>query len=261
MRYANIFLLRFQEIFTQRSKSLIFFLKALLNPFFMLFFWKGVGRNELFFSQSFILSYYLFAVVAYALLMSTIEEEVSTNDIEHGGLSQYLLKPFPYYWVKCIEELPYRLLQGFFGITTCGILVLLFNNFFQLPANAIDYLLVFIIFFFAYFLAFTFKMIIGIVTFWIEDPQAMYHVVDATILAFSGLVVPLQFMPESLGKIAEVFPFAYIIYFPAAALTGIFTQTDLLRILMVQVIWLIVLVFFYEFLWAKGVKKYTGVGQ
>jgi ABC-2 type transport system permease protein len=88
----------------------------------------------------------------------------------------------------------------------------------------------------------------------------MYHVVDAVILVFSGLVIPLQFMPDGLQTVAKILPFSYIVYYPAASLTGIFSEIELLQIILGQVIWLMICIAIFQLVWAKGIKKYTGVG-
>src|SRR5689334_7180600 len=100
MRYFRIFLLHFQQAFALRSRSLVWFGISLFNPVTFLIFWTGAynEKSTLFagWNLSYVSTYYFLLVIASSLLIVHIEEDISYWDIQQGGLSRYLLKPFSY---------------------------------------------------------------------------------------------------------------------------------------------------------------------
>lgn len=265
MRYVRILLLHLENMVEHRARSLVWFLIVLLNPLIMLLFWKGaldvnqgaIGGWQL----SSIATYYFLLVIAGAFLMSHIEEDIAERDIQEGGLVKYLVRPFSYYWMKLMEETPYRVLQGFYGIIACVIFFFLFGKFFNLGNSLIILLLSIVITLLAYFLAHTFKVIIGLVSFWVIDIRGLYQLVEITIAIFAGLVVPIELLPAQINQLAYALPFAYMIYFPIVAFQGKLASDQLLQVIAVQISWLTILYLVYRLLWNQGIRKFTGVGQ
>ncbi len=260
-RFFHILLLHFQDIFAHRSRSFVWFLISLINPLVLIFFWRGSGKIDVTFTPTVITSYYLTLVVADAMLMSHIEDEVSTEDILEGRLMQYILRPFPYYWFKWFREVTYRLLQGAYGIILWLFFSMLFGNFLHITENPISFVFACIGFILGFFLSFTFKMILGITGFWIRDTQASYQLVDAIILVFAGYIVPLHLMPSTFASIANTLPFAYMIYYPIILFQGTLPLQQVVQIILTQTFWLIFMIWCYYFVWQRGLKKFSGVGQ
>ena len=71
------------------------------------------------------------------MLSSHIEEDVAEFDIQQGDLVRYLIRPFPYYWIKFIEEIPYRILQGSYGIIIMITVAVFFGKFIYLTHDPI----------------------------------------------------------------------------------------------------------------------------
>ncbi len=132
MRILRIVALHFQQALQYRSRSFLWFLLALLNPAIYLLFWRAainsghiIGTKVIF---NDIASYYLLVVIAGALLIAHVEEDVAMIDIKQGELVKYLLKPYSYFWMKFIEEIPYRVIQGTYGWIGLLIMLLIFGN-------------------------------------------------------------------------------------------------------------------------------------
>lgn len=193
--------------------------------------------------------------------MSHIEEDIGEHDIQQGELVKYLLRPVSYYWMKFAEEIHYRVLQGAYGILTCLLLIFVFGPFFVLTSSPFILLLSIICTILAYFLAFNFKMIIGLLSFWIIENRGILQLTEIFMIIFAGYVMPLQLMPSWLQTLTHILPFAYMIYFPIAAFQGNLAFAELLVVIVKQIIWLIIFYSIYQILWIKGIKKFTAVGQ
>lgn len=264
MRYVRIFILHFQDAFVNRGRSFIWFLLSLLNPLMVLFFWRGAfqGGKEPLIGWSFqsITTYYLLLVVAGSFLQVHIEEDVARRDIQSGFLSQYLLRPFPYILMKYFSELPWRLIQGFFGVVILIIFSLFFENLsFVHDVGSIAASLLIIIL--ASLISFFFKMIVGLSALWIIEYHGLQELISVIDVIFAGFIMPLALFPPLMKTIAYILPFAYIIYFPVISLLGKLTGPEVLKTISIQIMWLVVFWLMYKQIWRKGVKKFSGLGQ
>ncbi len=265
MRSLRIFSLHFQQIFEYRSRSFVWFIKAAISPLISLVFWIGVlrGSNSLppEWTFSTITSYYFILIIATALLTAHIEEVVAKEDIQEGRLVKYLLKPFSYFWTNFFIETPFRVLQGSMAIVASLLLIFLFKVNFAFSNDATVLLLSFVISILAYFLSFLFKMIIGLLAFWLIDTHGFYQMVDAVLLVFAGYIIPINLLPKYLENLSYILPFSYMIYFPITAFQGKYGVLNLFQIISFQIIWLLIFYVIYKFLWKEGIKKFTAIGQ
>lgn len=265
MRYARIFLLHFQDTFNNRAAAFVWGLLPFLSTISIFIFWIGAFHEKGNFiknwSLSYISSYYLLLIVTGSFLIVHIEQNVAKFDIQGGELTKYLLKPFSYFWFKFFQELPWRIVEStfaFFVLITSFLFLgslISFNNSFE------TLILSFIIFLFAFFISFMFKMILGISALWITDFSGLSELIEVIMLVFAGLVIPLDFLPNILKTIAYVLPFSYIIYFPVIAILGKLSFFAAIKIIGVQMFWLSALSLIYSFLWKKGIRKFTAFGQ
>ncbi len=261
MRYVRLFSLFFQHVSEQRARTFVWFILSIYSPVIMILFWRGAATTASGWNASTITSYYLLLVVAGAMLMSHIEDDVARIDIQEGGLSAYLLKPFSYYWIKFCGELPWRAFQGIFGVVSFTIILLFFHVKVSIDFNSFSLLGALLMALFAYMISFTYKMILGMLAFWFTDISGVYQLSEMLIFIFAGYIVPLRLYPDVFSHIGYMLPFSYIVYFPIAALQGTLSQIDMVKIFSIQIGWIIGLYFLYSWMWKKGIKVYTGVGQ
>lgn len=264
-RYFKILALHFEHVFENRLRSFIWFVVTFFNPFLVILFWRGAltGNKEIAPGWNFttLTSYYFLVVVAGAFLISHIEEDISEFDIRGGELVRYLVKPFPYYWIKLIEELPYRFLQGMYGVITLIILYLFFGRFITISHDPLTLAASILIMLFAAFISNTLKQILGLCALWVTDIRGLYEVLEVGQVIFAGFLIPIILLPAQMKTIANVLPFAYIIYYPVSAFIGQLNYVELLRVIGIQSFWLAGLIIIYGFVWRNGIKKFTAIGQ
>jgi len=73
MRYVKLFLLGFQDMLSDRSRLLVWFLIGVISPLILLTFWRGT-KGVAGWTPNEISSYYFLVIVAGALLISHHEE-------------------------------------------------------------------------------------------------------------------------------------------------------------------------------------------
>lgn len=265
MRTVRIFFLHFEGILDQRTRSLVWFLIPLIDQLLFIVFWKGalIGKSEIAtgWSLSSISSYYFLLIIAAALLMCHIEEDVSEEDIKQGNLVKYLTRPFSYYWLKFFEEIPYRLLQGSYGIILYVLLIIFFGNFVVNAKDPFAFLPAIIIAIFALFISFTYKMMLGLSALWVTDVGGLFQLDEMIMLIFAGFILPLELLPKTLFNIANILPYSYMIYYPVLAFEGKLEYVQMLQVIGIQAMWLFVLVLLYKYVLSVGIKRFSGVGN
>ncbi|MFA5136633.1 MAG: ABC-2 family transporter protein [Patescibacteria group bacterium] len=264
MGLLNIISLHFQQVFHHRLRSLVWFFIPLLNNLVLILFWSGALKNTIADPNWTIYTattYYFLLTIANAMLSSHIEEDVANYDIQQGELVRYLIRPFPYYWIKFIEEIPYRILQGSYGIILLIFFSLFFGTYIRITANPLILFFSFIIAVFAFFITFTIKMNLGLSAFWFKDSRGFFELVTITLIIFSGGVVPLYLLPQAVQIISYILPFSYTAFFPIIAVQGKLQIFQLFQVIAMQLVWLGILIGLNRVLWKKGIKKFTAIGQ
>lgn len=264
MRLWRIFLLHFQDTITEWSRSIVWLLIPLINGSFFMLFWSSAlqtNKNVLpGWDANSIMTYYILLIILGAAVQSHIEEKIDV-DIRQGNIINYLLKPFPFYWAMFLNELPYRLLQGGYAFLVYLVLAILSPVFRIYYPDFLTALLAILIVICAHFLMHTYKMILGMVTFWTTDNKGIVDTSTVVILFFAGFNLPLAFLPPFLMHVAYALPFSYFIYFPIISLQGKLAVPELTTILLTQLIWLGIFVVIYKIMLRYGLRKFTAVGQ
>jgi ABC-2 type transport system permease protein len=255
-----MFFLQFQEVFEARSRIIVYFLLGCITPLILILFWRGVKTIPGWTSAE-ISSYYLFVIILGAVLMCHQEDHVADIDIKEGGLTAYLLKPYSYLKLKFLNEICYRLLQGIIGSIVLLLFIFLFPSLFVIANSPQILLLSFVVAINALALTFLFKMIVGLLAFWMTETTGVFETTEVILTLTSGILMPLTLLPLWLEKIVYFLPFAYMIYFPVTAFEGRLPVATLVQVIGVQFMWIIFFYIFYKNLWRAGVKKYTAVGQ
>lgn len=256
MQLIRLFRLYFLSVLQHRARMLVWFLISLLNPLLLILFWGGTGKLN-----SGLVSYYLLLIIAGALLMSHIEEDISEFDIKNGDLVTYLLKPYPYYWLKFYSEATYRITEGAYGIIAFLVLIPFFVSSIDLTTNFLQLILAVIIAGLAFLLSFSYKMVLGMISFWTTDIGGLFQVSDIVIITLAGYILPIAMMPQPISTIATIFPFSYMIYYPIAAFSNQLTLITELKVILIQIVWIIIFNFIYRKMWNMGIKKFSAVGQ
>lgn len=262
MRFFRMFLLHCQQVFEYRGRSLVWFIISLVGPLTMILFWNGAAQSshgQLQFAT--IASYYLLLIPIGTALTSHVDEDIAYDDIKDGQLTRYLTRPVSFYWIKFLEEVPNRLLQGLYGVLIILGISFFFPSITLFSQNPFSIVLTCIILFLGYLMSFTYKILIGFVAFWLTDIGGFLQFENMLWYILTGYLMPLSLLPQWLGNIALVSPFSYMLYYPLLAVQGSLPITQLLFTIFIQLCWMGIMLLFYQILWTMGIKKYTAVGQ
>lgn len=264
MRYFRILLLYFEDTMTSWTRSLVWLLIPLINGGFFMLFWHAAFTSNRYvlpgWDSTTTMVYYLLLIIFSALINAHIEEKIEL-DIRQGDIVQYLLKPYPYFLAMFFSELPYRIIQGGFALLLYLSIAFFYPALWLQPLDVLRGILVFLIIVIAMILSQTFKVVLGLIAFWTKDNKGIADTVTVLIIFFTGMNLPIVFMPLWLQQIAFSLPFPYLIYFPIIGMQGKLSAAECLNVIGIQLAWLILFVALYKILLKQGLRKFTAVGQ
>lgn len=265
MRLFRILSLYFHYAWSSKAENLVYFLMAFINPITAMLFWSGAFKDsqlsQLGWTLPEIITYYILLATAGSMLMAHIEYEVAYQDIYQGYLSQYLTRPYSYFSLNLLSEIPWRLIQGCFGLLFLYIFSLFFRGNVIVVHDPFGIIGCISIAVLAFLLSFIFKMMVGLTALWTTDFSGMENLVEVTILVLAGFVLPLSLFPQNILYIMVHQPFAYIIYFPVLAMIGKLSSVQIVETIFFQCCWIAVFYLMYRLMWIRGIKKFTGVGN
>ncbi|MEI6532603.1 MAG: ABC-2 family transporter protein [Candidatus Roizmanbacteria bacterium] len=265
-RFFTLFRLHFDSAFQQRGRSFVWFLASIIPPVLLMMYWNSVMKSTQnpvasMITPAFITSYYVYYSIAISVFVAHVEYEIAEIDIKRGELSRYLVRPYPYIWLKFFEELPWKLIQGSFGLITAICFFLFFPKLLSLPHDIFFVVGAFLIAISAYILCFMYKMVLGMCAFWLEDIQGIGQISEIVMVIFGGSIMPLILMPEWLRVVCNSMPFAYFLYYPIASFQGVLSQTEVFAVLGIQWMWIGFFMGLYMILWRAGLKIFTASGS
>lgn len=265
MRYVRIFLIHFEDAIVDRSRSFVWFLIALINPLMLLLFWRGaiLEKPEAYgqWNVPSVVSYYFLLIIAGAFLQVHIDEKIAYTDIQQGALANYLTRPFSYLVWNFFIELPYRIIQGSFGIMVFLIGSAVIGHIIAIANDPMVLFLAIIVVLLGFLISFLFKMILGLSALWTTDFSGLTNFIEVVTLVLGGFILPIHLFPQLLQRISFGFPFVYMFYFPIIAVMGRLGITELLQLIATQFVWVMGLGLMYRFVWNRGIRLFTAIGQ
>lgn len=244
------------NFFLWRFRSFVFFLT-------LIFFWLAIFGNRqefLGYQKSQMLTY----VVGIAFLRTIILGSRSADlgpQIRSGELTKFLLKPMKTTKLWFTKDVVDKLLNFFFVIGEIAIVLLILKFSLYFPQSIATYFPFLVLFLLAIFLYFFLSFTLSVVAFWTEEIWATRWLFGIIFLEFlAGAYFPLDVLPSWLTKIIYLSPFPYLVFFPMKVWLEQLTTFEIIKAILVCLIWLIFFWWLSSYLWKKGVKNYGAYG-
>jgi viologen exporter family transport system permease protein len=140
------------------------------------------------------------------------------EDVRTGAIAVHLLRPLSYPLYRLWTTLGERAVRFALNALVGGILALVMVGPIGVrPAGVAMFLLAlplaFVIDFLGYF-------VIGLGAFWLENTSGLTLIYSRLTMMLGGMMLPLSLFPASVQRVAEVLPFASVLYGPARTLVA-----------------------------------------
>jgi len=159
--------------------------------------------------------------------------------IRDGSIANDLLRPLnpQRYWLAFdLGRAPYHFL--FRGLPPFVLGALVFELHYPSPLDALAFLLSLAL---AVVISFGFRFIYNSVAFWLLDFRGIVTLSTTVIVFFSGMAVPLRFMPRALRELCYTLPFGSVIQTPVDIWLGKRDGAALAGVLTLQAFWALAL--------------------
>ncbi len=261
-KYWRFFQASFQISFSYRFAILIRMIRDFLMVLFFIVLWQALFKGKQLiggFTFAGMVSYYILGK-ALDQLYTFDPANVMARHVRTGDLSNFLIKPVNYTGYLGSFIFGRRLARTFLTIIASIIIILAFPDFIGRPAGMIE-LAAFIIFAaLAWILMFSVSFLIGGLSFWSTETENIRAGIEQLMLILGGLWIPLNLLPEGIGKILSPLPFKYLYYFPIRVFLGKVNTSDMITGLLTDLAWVVFFLFCGSVLWRKGLKRYGAYG-
>lgn len=208
------------------------------------------------FSREYYLSYVTWAVFFSRIAANWMYEFRMIQEVESGSINSILVRPMKLYEYYLGQFLGYKFLSAFFSLWLPAILALMIGgttDFLRLP---LAILLVFV------YVVFTYTLSFCLVTLAFQFTKVNSFTVTKNFFIWlaSGELFPLDLLPVKLQIVASYLPFSSACYVPVGFLTHRLGYVDLVRGLIVTILWTGVLGGLASINWHRGLRNYSGTG-
>lgn len=220
------------------------------------FFWKALFKNADNMNGVTVdtmLTYTVVSSMVSVLLTTNVENRI-TDSVKKGSIAIDLMRPVNIYMVFFAENLGSiiaLIFQNLLPIFIIGSLLIKL----PLPNSVADGLLFVISMILAFFINWFLAVIFGMWAFKVIEMSALIQVKKHLIRLLSGSIIPIWFFPNWIRTILECIPFAYIYQMPISIYVGQYTRESLIRGLIIQLIWVVVLFAVAKILEQKATKS------
>jgi ABC-2 type transport system permease protein len=193
----------------------------------------------------------------YFLIAEMIElgkfrhDERISEEVKDGSIAYTLIRPYNYLAYHFFNGLGESLVKMVLIFLLGLPIVLFYAGFPHITLQSSAAFL--IVLFLAVLLDFCMASIIGLLAFVVEDTFPFRLIYQKLIFIIGGLLIPLDFLPLGLQRIARLLPFSQVTYAPAKMFVA-FDWPFFMETLVYQFFWIAGMgaFLFLQYRWAKG---------
>jgi ABC-2 type transport system permease protein len=104
-------------------------------------------------------------------------------------------------------------------------------------------------------ISFSWRFLFNLSAFWTPDARGIGRMAFTLSWFMSGFIMPLRFFPEGFRRLCEMTPFPSMVNTVVEVYPGVLTGPELLRALLVQVLWIGVLIALCSVTLRSGVRR------
>lgn len=262
-KYISLLSIGAKDALTNRGELLLWSLIDAMPLIAMLVLWISAygDKTEIAgYTKTALVSYYLIGYIFQDLTGAYFEESM-LNQIRQGTIVSALIKPISLKIGVVIREIGWRIATLISSVIPIIILSIFFAKdvITRIDMNYLALIPLFIIL--AYLMESVYSLMVVALGFTFEEAYSLSHLKWMLGWLFSGSMMPFEFMPEWLAKLAMILPFQFRYYVPVNIIQGQLSVTAVLLKFTFGLGWLLVLILLLDILWKFNIKRFTAVGN
>ena len=254
----------FERNLSYKANAIIFFFGDIVVLSVTYYLWKAVYSSS---AENIMNGFTYNEMIVYVILsfitQTFISQDVTytiAREVMNGSIVSNLVKPISYEKRMFFEGLG-SVLYNFFLVFIVGFIVVLMVNISNGESlKPINILLYFFSVILSYFINFFYSYALGLLTFKITNMWGVTQIMSAITSLFSGALIPISFFPKWAQMVFNFFPFKSIVYTPCMIFQGKLNSVEIAEALILQVLWVIIMVFIGKIMYNALIKKLTILG-
>jgi ABC-2 type transport system permease protein len=250
------------EQWQYRANLMMYLLFWLVSPVIYLAIWTSIANskgNVQGLTANDFITYYMTLLIVDQIT-SNIVIHTFAYKIQDGTLSGELIRPIhPMLTNALVNNIAFKALTIIGFIPVWIILFFLFKPDYS-SVTLIGVLLAIPIMVMGFLIGYLLTATITSLAFWTTRVYSIHDFYFALSLLFSGQFVPLTLMPKIIQNIARYLPFQFQLYNPIQLILGKLSTAQIIQGYVTAGIWLIVAINLFNWVWRRGVKRFSAVG-
>jgi ABC-2 type transport system permease protein len=264
-KYLTVFAVDWQNQFIYRLNFILWRVRNILRLLMIYFLWNGIfttNNSIAGYSRPEMLTYVFLVLVITSIVLSAPSADSIGGEIGSGDLSNYLVKPISYlkYWFT--RDLSSKLLNLSFALVEICLLWVILKPEIYISPNPLIWLATLVSLGFATPIYYLINASARFVSFWMpENTWGLSFMVIVFMEMTSGMIFPIDVLPDLAQKILQFTPFPYLIFYPASIFLGKIEGWNLFWILFQSGLWTLILIGITKLIWSKGLHVYSSEGR
>ncbi|MEM8732633.1 MAG: ABC-2 family transporter protein [Planctomycetota bacterium] len=207
-----------------------------------------------------VVAYYLLSMVGRAFSSMPGLATTTAKQIREGEIKKYLIQPIDMIGFFLLGRIAHKVAYYTVATLPFALVFFLCRGYFggwPEPQVIVAFLISLIL---AFLLGFFMDLCVGLIGFWFLEVSSLMFIYMLLNFFLSGHMFPLDWLPEPWYSIVEWLPFKYLAYFPAALFLGKIPASEVWYHLAIEAAWLVGMIAIARFLYARGVRRYSGFG-
>lgn len=259
-KYVAIGRAELLDALQEKGEVFIWMLLAIIPVFVMSSVWIANKQYLTTLSLPQIITYYI-VTVAFGWVTEFWFDENLHDEVRTGQFSRFLLRPLHLPFAFIFQNIGRKLFSIPVFLTPSIILISLLLRDQLVTPQKLSLVLFLVFTFIAFFIRYSFSVLAASGAFWWEHAAALVHLRWVLEIIAGGYLLPLSLYPSWLRVISESLPFQFAYYVPVSIFTNAISPHQASWILVKGIVWLGILIAISEWIWRKGVRRYSAVGD
>ncbi|KKQ01778.1 MAG: hypothetical protein US11_C0004G0048 [Candidatus Roizmanbacteria bacterium GW2011_GWA2_36_23] len=261
-KYWEIARVNTLQYLVYRLNFILWRFRNIINLIFIFFLWTNIysTSSKVFnYDKAQVISYVLVVTLASSIVLSSRTSDIAT-EILSGYFINYLLKPVSFFKYILTRELVDKLINIVFTVIEISLLVMIFKPLLFIQNNISVYPVFIFSLIIGCLIGFFISLSLSFIAFWSSEVWAPRFIFFMLVQMLAGSWFPLDVLPKTIYNFMLLTPFPYLIFFPTKIyIHGL--SVDLIKPIIISIIWCLILFAVTRLVWLKGIKNYGAFGR
>lgn len=257
-KYFSLLSGQLQILFDYRWEFFIYPIYRFIQMFIYFTLWKLTTSGDIEQERKLFIYFFLVFLIFQSFHSGKSAKYISET-INKGELNQFLVKPINFVIVKTIESFAPIMSRVLFVFVVLTVGIILLPSVFA-PYSFVSFLFFIGFSIIALILWNLLNVLIGLMSFWVLEIDALSTVLDLVLNLFKGAWIPFYLFPDWVKNILNLTPIPYIAAWPIEIYQNGFEVNQMLNAFVVCIVWITIGLLVAKILYTKGLIHYEGYG-